>query len=78
MREPPVEIYQYPQQERFELWYACRKRSCILYFDIIYWLGADDYEVLLMSYFQLYQNNTFQAFIGLNLGDKTNLETIST
>ena len=36
--------YQYPQQERYELWYACRERSCIVYLEFPDgWNG--DYEV---------------------------------
>lgn len=47
-------------------------------FDIIYWLRGDDYEKLLTSYSQLYQDESFRGVTGLNLGDETNLETIST
>ena len=47
-------------------------------FDIVHWLRADGYETLLGSYFQIYQDASFRALTGLNLGDETNLETIST
>src|SRR5271167_1763411 len=45
-------------------------------FDLIHWLRADDYETLLRNYFQLYQDDSFRALTGLNLGDETNLEII--
>ena len=46
-------------------------------FDIIYWLRADDYETLLRSYSQLYEDSSFRSLTGLNLGDENNLEKIS-
>ena len=46
-------------------------------FDIIYWLRADDYETLLRSYSQLYEDPSFQDLTGLNLGDENDLEKIS-
>jgi tetratricopeptide (TPR) repeat protein len=47
-------------------------------FDIIHWLRADDYETLLASYFQLYEDASFRGLTGLNLGEETDLFTIST
>src|SRR5579871_2771469 len=47
-------------------------------FDIIYWLRADDYETLLRSYSQLYEDSSFRSLTGLNLGDENDLEKIST
>ena len=46
-------------------------------FDMIYWLRADDYETLLRSYSQLYEDSSFRSLTGLNLGDENNLEKIS-
>ena len=46
-------------------------------FDIIYWLRADDYETLLVSYSQLYEDSSFRGLTGLNLRDENNLEKIS-
>src|SRR5579871_2380450 len=46
-------------------------------FDIIYWLRADNYETLLRSYSQLYEDSSFRSLTGLNLGDENNLEKIS-
>src|SRR5271169_7021220 len=43
-------------------------------FDMIYWLRADNYETLLMSYLQLYNDPSFKAFSSINLGDESNLE----
>ena len=39
-------------------------------FDFIYWLRADDYDTLLTSYSQPYDDPTFRGFTGLNLGDE--------
>ena len=47
-------------------------------FDIIYWLRADSYEILLTSYRQLYNEPSFRAFTNLNLGDETDPEIIAT
>ena len=46
-------------------------------FDVIYWLRADDYETLLRSYFQLYEDPSFRGLTGLNLGDENDLEKIT-
>jgi hypothetical protein len=46
-------------------------------FDIIYWLRADNYETLLMSYLRLYNNPSFKTFSCLNLGDENNSESIA-
>src|SRR5579871_1036559 len=46
-------------------------------FDIIYWLRADDYETLLTSYSQLYDDAKFRGFTGLCLGDERDLEAIA-
>ena len=46
-------------------------------FDIIYWLRADDYDTLLRSYLQLYNDPSFKAFSSLNLGDENNLEIVA-
>jgi hypothetical protein len=46
-------------------------------FDLILWLRADDYETLLTSYIQLYQNKTFRAFTGVKVADETNFELLS-
>jgi len=46
-------------------------------FDMIYWLRADDYETLLRSYSQLYEDSSFRGLTGLNLGDENDLEKIS-
>ena len=47
------------------------------YFDIIYWLRADNYETLLTSYHHLYKDPSFKAFSSLDLGDENNLEIIT-
>jgi hypothetical protein len=47
-------------------------------FDIIHWFRADDFETLLTSYVQLYNDASFRALTGLNLREETNLATIST
>ena len=46
-------------------------------FDIVHWLRADDYDTLLTSYSQLYNDALFQKFTGLNLGDEINSENIA-
>src|SRR5579871_4859916 len=46
-------------------------------FDIIYWLRADDYDTLLTSYSQLYDDAKFRGFTGLSLGDERDLEAIA-
>ena len=46
-------------------------------FDIVYWLRADDYDTLLTSYSQLYNDALFQEFTGLKLGDEMNSENIA-
>ena len=46
-------------------------------FDLILWLRADDYDTLLTSYVQLYQNETFRVFTGVKVSDETNFEAIS-
>lgn len=47
-------------------------------FDIVYWLRADNYETLLTSYLQLYNDSSFKAFSNLNLGDENNSEIVAT
>lgn len=54
--------------------YSYRHR---LDFDIIYWIRADSYEILLTSYHQLYDDQSFKAFTGLDLGDESNSETVA-
>ena len=34
-------------------------------FDIVHWLRADNYEMLLTSYLQLYNDSSFKAFSNL-------------
>jgi hypothetical protein len=46
-------------------------------FDIIYWLRADDYDILLASYFELYDKPSMKAIMGIDLGDEKNSETIA-
>ena len=46
-------------------------------FDIVYWLRADNYDTLLMSYLQLYNDPSFKAFSSLNLGDENNSEIVA-
>ena len=46
-------------------------------FDLILWLRADDYDTLLTSYVQLYQNETFRKFTGVKVSDETNFEATS-
>ena len=46
-------------------------------FDIICWLRADNYETLLTSYVQLYNDPSFKAFSSLDLDDENNLEIVA-
>ena len=46
-------------------------------FDIVYWLRADNYEMFLMSYAQLYNDPSFKALSNLDLGDENNVEIIA-
>ena len=45
-------------------------------FAIVYWLRADNYDTLLMSYLQLYNDPSFKAVSSLDLGDENNLELV--
>jgi hypothetical protein len=47
------------------------------YFDIVYWIRADDYNKFLSSYLQLYNEPSFKALMNLNLDDETDLEIIA-
>src|SRR5271156_3983972 len=40
------------------------------HFDMILWLRADDYDTLLTSYVQLYQNKPFRVFAGVKVPDE--------
>jgi len=46
-------------------------------FDIVHWLRADNYETLLTSYLQLYNDSSFKAFSNLNRGDEINSEIVA-
>ena len=43
----------------------------------IHWLRADNYETLLTSYLQLYNDSLFKAFSNFNLGDEINSEIVA-
>ena len=54
--------------------YSYRHRD---YFDIVYWIRADDYNTFLSSYLQLYNEPSFKALTNLNLDDETDLEIVA-
>ena len=46
-------------------------------FDIIYWLRADNYNMLLKSYFELYCNHSMRSVMDIDLGDEKDPEIIA-
>ena len=46
-------------------------------FDVIYWLRADNYNMFLKSYFDLYCNASMRQVMGINLSDEKDYEIIA-